>query len=39
MILACHQGPSLARVDKVEFVIGRWSCFLPPIEDGVFKRF
>lgn len=39
MLLACHQGPSLARVDKVEFVIGRWSGFLPPVEDGVFKRY
>ncbi len=38
MIVACHNGPMLARVDKVEFVIGRWSGFLPPIEDGVFKR-
>lgn len=38
MILACHQGPSLARVDSVEFVVGRLSSFLPPIEDGVFKR-
>lgn len=38
MILACHQGPILARVDSVEFVVGRVSSFLPPIEDGVFKR-
>ena len=38
MIVACHKGPMLARVDKVEFVVGRWSGFLPPIEDGVFKR-
>ncbi len=38
MILACHQGPLLARVDSVEFVVGRLSSFLPPIEDGVFKR-
>ena len=35
MILACHQGTSLA---SVEFVVGRLSSFLPPIEDGVFKR-
>ncbi len=38
MVLACHKGPPLARVDKVEFVVGRWSTFLPPIEIGVFKR-
>lgn len=38
MILACHKGPTLARVDSVEFVVGRVSSFLPPIEDGVFKR-
>lgn len=38
MILACHQGPLLARVDSVEFVVGRRSSFLPPIEEGVFKR-
>lgn len=39
MILACHQGPSLARVDRVEFVVGRWSGFLPLIEDGKFYRY
>lgn len=39
MLVACHRGPLLARVDKVEFVVGRWSGFLPPIEDGVFKRY
>lgn len=38
MILACHKGPMLARVDKVEFIVGRVSSFLPPITDGVFKR-
>lgn len=38
MILACHRGPSLARVDSVEFIVGRRSSFLPPIEEGVFKR-
>ncbi len=38
MILACHTGPSLARVDSVNFVVGRLSGFLPPIVDGVFKR-
>lgn len=38
MILACHQGPLLARVDSVEFIVGRRSSFLPPIEEGVFKR-
>lgn len=39
MILACHEGPALSRVDKVEFVVGRWSSFLPEIEEGVFKRY
>ena len=38
MLLACHSGPVLARVDKVDFIVGRISSFLPPIEDGVFKR-
>lgn len=38
MLLACHTGPTLARVDKVEFIVGRMSSFLPPVEDGVFKR-
>ena len=38
MSLACHKGPMLARVDKVEFIVGRISSFLPPIEEGVFKR-
>ena len=38
MLLACHKGPPLSRVDRVEFVVGRWSGFLPPIEEGVFKR-
>lgn len=38
MILACHQGPSLSRVDHVKFVVGRISSFLPPIEQDIFKR-
>ncbi len=38
MLLACHQGPSLARVDSVNFVVGRISSFLPEVEEGVFKR-
>lgn len=38
MLLACHKGPMLARVDKVEFIVGRRSSFLPDIENGVFKR-
>ena len=38
MILACHKGPSLSRVDNVSFIVGRRSSFLPPIEQGVFKR-
>ncbi len=38
MILACHQGPKLARVDTVDFIVGRRSSFLPGVEAGVFKR-
>ena len=38
MVLACHKGPSLARVDKVSFIVGRISCWLPPIVDGKFTR-
>ncbi len=38
MIIACQNGSPFSRVDKVEFVVGRISSFLPPIEDGVFKR-
>lgn len=38
MILACHKGPSLARVDCVSFIVGRVSSFLPPIEEGKFVR-
>ena len=38
MLLACHKGPPLSRVDSVSFVVGRWSSFLPEIEKGVFKR-
>lgn len=38
MILACQKGSMFSRVDKVEFVIGRRSSFLPPVEQGVFKR-
>lgn len=38
MIAACHEGPLLARVDRVEFVVGRISSFLPEIEEGVFRR-
>lgn len=38
MILACQKGSAFSRVDKVEFVVGRRSGFLPPIEEGVFKR-
>ncbi len=38
MLLACHSGPPLARVDRVSFC--GWSAFgvLPPIIPGVFKR-
>ncbi len=38
MVLACHKGPALSRVDRVNFIVGRISSFLPPIESGVFKR-
>lgn len=38
MILACHQGPMLARVDHVKFITGRLNGFLPIIEDGKFIR-
>lgn len=38
MIQACEKGPAWGRVDKLEFVIGRISSFLPPVEDGIFKR-
>ena len=38
MLLACHKGPPLSRVDKVEFVVGRWSSFLPRVEGGVFRQ-
>jgi acylphosphatase len=38
MIAACEQGPSWGRVDKLEFVVGRISSFLPPVEPGKFQR-
>lgn len=38
MIVACHSGPLLARVDSVDFVVGRISSFLPPIVPGAFRR-
>lgn len=38
MILACQKGSTFSRVDKVEYVVGRRSSFLPPVEQGVFKR-
>ena len=38
MMLACQKGPLWGRVDSLEFVVGRVSSFLPPVEDGVFKR-
>lgn len=38
MIIACHKGPMLSRVDSVNFVVGQISSFLPPIVDGVFRR-
>lgn len=38
MLLACHKGPPLSRVDNVSFIVGRWSSFLPEVVKGVFKR-
>ena len=38
MLLSCHKGPPLSRVDSVEFIVGRRSGFLPPIEEGTFHR-
>ena len=38
MLLACQKGPLWGRVDKLEFVVGRISSFLPEVESGVFKR-
>ena len=38
MILACHKGPLLSRVDNVSFLPGVRNYFLPPIEDGIFER-
>lgn len=38
MLLSCRKGSALSRVDSVEFVVGRRSSFLPPIEEGVFRR-
>ena len=38
MILACKKGPLWGRVDNLEFVVGRISSLLPPVEDGKFVR-
>lgn len=38
MIQACEKGPTWGRVDKLEFVVGRISSFLPQVEVGSFKR-
>lgn len=38
MLIACHKGPMFSRVDSVEFIVGRRSGFLPPIEEGSFHR-
>lgn len=38
MILACRKGPLWGRVDSVDFVVGRISSFLPPVEEGAFVR-
>lgn len=38
MLISCHKGPTLSRVDSVEFIVGRRSGFLPPIEEGIFRR-
>ena len=38
MLLSCRKGPMFSRVDSVEFIVGRRSGFLPPIEEGTFHR-
>lgn len=38
MLVACHKGPMFARVDKVEFVVGRLSSFMPPLVEGAFRQ-
>lgn len=38
ILLACQKGPLWGRVDKLEFMVGRISSFLPEVEIGVFKR-
>ena len=38
MIEFTKSGPFFARVDDVEFVVGRKSGFLPLIEQGVFEQ-
>lgn len=36
LILACHEGPSWARVDEVIFLPRVTNGFLPEISDGLF---
>lgn len=38
MVLCCHKGPLLARVDNVSFLPGVRNYFLPQIVEGVFER-
>ncbi len=37
-ILSCYNGPMLSRVDRIEFISGRVSGFLPTVQQGVFMR-
>ncbi|MDY4885706.1 MAG: acylphosphatase [Alphaproteobacteria bacterium] len=38
MVIACHKGPWLARVDGIEFKPSITNFFLPQITDGIFER-
>lgn len=38
MLQACLKGSMFSRVGRIEYSVGRRSGFLPPIEDGIFKR-
>ena len=38
MIISCYKGPMLSRVDRIEFISGRVSGFLPVVQQGVFIR-
>lgn len=38
MLMACQKGSMFSRVDRIEYPVGRRSGFLPPVEEGVFRR-